>query len=393
VSSTSSSGSRLFYLDWLRVIAIICVFFFHNARFYDTFSDWHIKNATTNVGATAFVALMNPWMMPLFFLISGAGTYYALRNRSIMQYIGERSLRILIPLIFGMLVIVVPQAYFQASYHGELPGGYNFFQIYGLYLSTLPELNFFHLWFLAYLFVFSIVSVPLLGAWVKGGISVISRIAAYFHKPWALVLLVVLPLAAADAFLSQDNFFGSRSGSGGWSIVAHIQFFVFGYMIFANPRIMESIKKMGWFALGSACVTAALLLTIFFDYLVNPADHFGTPMYILAMTLEAINTWSFLIAILALAGNILNRTNKFLNYANEAVLPFYILHQTVIVSIGYYIIPQDWGVGLKYLIISSASFVAIMAVYELIRRVNVLRFLFGMRWIKKRGRELVTGKT
>jgi len=89
VSSTSSSGSRLFYLDWLRVIAIICVFFFHNARFYDTFSDWHIKNATTNVGASAFVALMNPWMMPLFFLISGAGTYYALRNRSIMQYIGE----------------------------------------------------------------------------------------------------------------------------------------------------------------------------------------------------------------------------------------------------------------------------------------------------------------
>ena len=331
-------------------------------------------------------------MMPLFFLISGAGTFYALRNRSIMQYIGERSLRILIPLIFGMLVIVVPQAYFQASYHGELPGGYNFFQIYGLYLSTLPELNFFHLWFLVYLFVFSIASVPLLGAWVKGGTSIISRIAAYFHKPWALVLFVVLPLAVADAFLSQDNFFGSRSSSGGWSIVAYIQFFIFGYLIFSNPRIMESIKKMGWLALGSACVTAALLLTVFFDYLVNPGDHFGTPMYILAMTLEAINTWSFLIAILALAGNVLNRSNKFLNYANEAVLPFYILHQTVIVSIGYYIIPLGMGVGLKYLIISSTSFVAIMAIYELVRRVNVLRFLFGMRWVKKRRSELVTSK-
>jgi glucans biosynthesis protein C len=382
MTTESSSGSRLYYLDWLRVIAIICVFFFHNARFYDTFTDWHIKNATTNVGATALVAIMNPWMMPLFFLISGAGTYYALKNRTILQYIGERTLRILVPLIFGMLVIVVPQAYYQAAFHGEIPAGYNFLQILGLYYKTLPDLNFFHLWFLAFLFVFSIVTSPLLAAWGKQNWSIITRIAAYFEKPWALILLVVLPLAAADAFIPQSNILGDR-GSGGWSMIAYLQFFIFGYLIFANSRIMASVKKIGWLALGAVLVTAGLLLTVFFDYLVNPADHFGSPGFIFAMTLEAVNSWAFLLAILALAAKVLNRNNRFLSYANEAVLPFYILHQTVIISIGYYIISQDWGVGLKYPVIAISSFVVILAIYELVRRVNVLRFLLGMRLVKK----------
>ncbi len=383
MKTTSPVSNRLLYLDWLRVLAIIGVFLFHNARFYDEFSDWHIKNATTNMGATVFVAFMSPWMMPLFFLIAGAGTYYALRSRSAWQYVGERTMRLLVPLIFGMLVVVVPQAYYQALFHGELPSGYNFFQIYWLYFKTLPDLNFFHLWFLYYLFMFSIVTIPLLASWAKGGKSIITKLATAMDKPWTLPLLLVLPLAAADAFLSQDGFWGSRGGSGGWSIVAYIQFFVFGYLIFANAKIMESVKKIAWWALGGVVVTVPLMLAVFFDYLVNPGDHFGSPMYVLAMTVEAINTWCFLVAILGLAGRFLNQSNRFLTYANEAVLPFYILHQTVIVSIGYYVIPWSTGVGIKYLVISTTSFVAIMVIYELIRRVNVLRFVFGMRQVRR----------
>ncbi len=383
MKTASPASNRLFYLDWLRVIAIIGVFFFHNARFYDEFSDWHIKNATTNMGATVFVAFMSPWMMPLFFLIAGAGTYYALRNRTAWQYAGERVLRLLVPFIFGMLVIVVPQAYYQALFHGDMPGGYNFFQVYGLYLTTLPELNFFHLWFLYFLFIFSIVTIPLFVSWAKGGKSLVAKVATALDSPWTFIPLLVLPLAAADAFLSQDGYWGGR-GSGGWSIVAYIQFFVFGYLLFANPKIIERIKKLGWTTLVAALVTAALLLTVFFDYLVNPGDHFGSSMYVLAMTVEAINTWCFLFAIVGLASRFLTRTNRFLTYGNEAVLPFYILHQTVIISIGYYVIQWSAGVGIKYLVISSTSFVTIMVIYEIVRRVNALRFLFGMRWIKRK---------
>ena len=80
----------------------------------------------------------------------------------------------------------------------------------------------------------------------------------------------------------------------------------------------------------------------------------------------------------------MNRNNGALSYANEAVLPFYILHQTVIISIGFYVVQWTVGVGLKYLVISTTSFLAIMLVYEfLVRRINILRFLFGMRLRKK----------
>jgi len=382
VSTTASPPSaRVYYLDWLRVLAMIGVFLFHNARFYDAFSDWHIKNATTNFGATIFVAFMSPWMMPLFFLIAGAGTYYALSNRGAGQFIRERTLRILIPLIFGMLVIVVPQAYYQALFRGELTSGYNLFQIYGLYLTTLPEFNMFHLWFLMYLFVFSIVTVPI---FVGGARNVVSRVAAAFDRPWALVLLLVLPLAAADAFLSQDGFWGSRMLSGGWSIVAYVQFFVFGYLIFANERIMIWIKKISWCALVAALVTAGILLAVFLDQLVDPSKWFGSPIYVAAQSVQAMNTWCFLLAILGLGSRFLNRSNSFMTYANEAVLPFYILHQTVIISIGYYVVPTGLPVIVKYPIVALSSFAAIMLIYEvLVRRLGFLRFLFGMR-VKRR---------
>jgi len=194
-SSITAKPARLYYIDWLRVLAMVGIFLFHNARFFDVFSDWHVKNASTSLGASVLVGFMDGWIMPLFFLIAGAGTYYSLKSRRARQFIQERSLRLLIPLIFGMFVIVVPQAYFEAVSHGEQLAGYNFFQIYGLYLQTLPELHWFHLWFLVYLFIFSIITLPIFLSRSSTGRSVISRLAMAFNQPWALILLLVLSLA------------------------------------------------------------------------------------------------------------------------------------------------------------------------------------------------------
>ena len=112
MKNISETSTRLYYVDWLRVLAMFGIFFFHNARFYDVFSDWHVENDSTNLGASALVAFMDAWIMPLFFIVAGAATYYALKSRRAGQYIQERALRLLVPLIFVMFVIVVPQAYF-----------------------------------------------------------------------------------------------------------------------------------------------------------------------------------------------------------------------------------------------------------------------------------------
>jgi glucan biosynthesis protein C len=378
MENVAQQPSRLYYLDWLRVLAMIGIFFFHNARFFDEFSDWHVKNASTSLGASVLVAFLGQWIMPLFFLIAGAGTYYALRSRRIRQFVQERSLRLLVPLIFGMVIIVPPQAYYQAVSHGEVPTN-NFLQLYVQYLKTLPELPFYHLWFLAYLFVFSIIALPIFATRTGGGSSIVSKFAQVFSKPWALLPLLILSLSAVDAFLYPGGFWGNRD-QGGWNIVAYFLFFFFGYLIFANPRIMESIRKFSWIALGAAIVATAWLLLFFVNEIAHPAATFGTTKFALAHFAQTLNTWCWILAILGLGSRFLNSNNGFLSHANEAVLPFYILHQAVIITIGYYVVQWNVGIGLKYLTISTTSFVAIIAIYEiLVRRVNVLRFLFGMR--------------
>ncbi|MFC1938988.1 acyltransferase family protein [Chloroflexota bacterium] len=370
---------RLYYLDWIRVLAMGGIFFFHNARFFDEFSDWHVKNASTSIGASALIGFMDGWIMPLFFLVAGAATYYALKSRRVGQFIQERTLRLLIPLIFGMFVIVVPQAYFEAVSHGELLEGYNFFQIYRLYLQTLPELNWFHLWFLVYLFIFSIITLPIFRTRNSTGKSVVSKLAMVLNKPWTLILLLVFSIAIVNIYLYPAGFFGHR-GTGGSNIVAYLLFYISGYLIYANPRIMEIVKRLRWITLTLGVIATICIFVFFLDEAANPTVHFGTTKFAIAQIVQALNSWSWLLAILGLGTRFLNRNNRFLSYANEAVLPFYVLHQTIIIAIGFYVVQWSMGVPAKYAIISSTSFAAIMAFYEvLIRRVNVFRVLFGMR--------------
>jgi len=381
MKNTPVTSGRLYYLDWLRVLGMFGIFFFHNARFYDSFTDWTVKNATTNLGATMLIAIMSNFIMPLFFLVSGAAVYYALRSRKAGQFVQERSLRLLIPLIFGMLIIVAPQAYFGAVSHGEMTGGYNFLQIYWLYLQTLPDLNWFHLWYLAYLLVFSLVALPVFVNW-KGGKSVISRMATALNNPWAWLAALVLLLAVVDIFLDPGGYWGDRTQAN-FSRVAYLLFFIAGYLIFANARIMEAIEKLRWWSLGAGIAGLACGALFFYDILIDREAYFGSGGFAASQIVMAIVTWGWLFAFLGLAKRYLNSTNRFLAYANEAVLPFYILHQTVIISIGFCVVQWNMHAGLKYLMISTTSFIGIMLIYELlVRRVNVFRFLFGMRTVR-----------
>jgi len=380
--AVTAKPARLYYLDWLRVLSIFAVFFFHNARFFDEFTDWVVRNDTTGIGPTIIVAFFNGWIMPFFFVLAGAGSYFALRFRSSGQFAGERTLRLLIPLIFGMFIIVVPQAYFGGVSHGEQLGGYNFFQLYGLYLQNLPELEWFHLWFLAYLFVFSLVALPIFLPFGKAAKSVIARAAGVLVKPWTLLPVLVILIAVIDVLILPTGFWGNRY-TGGWNILSYIFFFILGYLLFSDTRLLEIVKRFRWYFLGAGIILSGLAF-FFVDQFVEAESYFGTASYNLAHLVRSMNSWAWMLAFIGVAARFLNFNNSFLGYASEAVLPFYVLHQTVIISIGFYIVQWDMGVTSKYFIIAATSFIGIMAIYELlVRRINILRFLFGMRLKKK----------
>ncbi len=382
-SNTAIEPTRRYYLDWLRVLAMLSIFFFHNHRFFDDHF-WHIKNAVTGLGSTIFVQFFNHWMMPLFFVISGAAVYYSLSLRGAGKFIKERSLRILIPLIFGIFVVAPPQVYLERLTNLQFSG--SFFHFFPHYFDGLYGFggNFafvgMHLWYLFDLFIFSLVTLPLLLPRKKTERSLISRLSNWFERPGSLVFLC-LPVAIAAMFADWAGL-GFTRQMGGWDIFSYLFFFLYGYLVFSNTGIQETIKKYGTVALFAGLVLSACGLVL--RFLLNPQISFGTPQYAGIMVLKALRAWCWIIAILSFGSRFLNRKSRFLRYANEAVLPFYIQHQTVILIIGFYIVQWNMGIPGKYLFISSISFAVIMAIYELlIRRIGPLRFVFGMRPKKK----------
>lgn len=378
-SNITMKPARLYYLDWLRVLAMFSIFFFHNARFFN-FEDWHVKNAVTGLGSEIFISFLAQWMMPLFFVISGAAVYYSLKSRKAGEFIKERTLRILIPLVsIGIFVFAPPQVYLERLTHGEFSG--TFFQFYPHYFDGFYAFggNFawmgMHLWFLMLLFVYSLIALPFFLPRKRTGRSLFSRLATLFEKPWTLIIPVLL-------FVGLEGLIDIPIKPGGWSFISYLVFFIGGYLIFSNTRIQENIKRYAVVALITAVVLQALDYILLFA--IKPDIPYGTPGYAGLGIMLSLRSLCWIIAILGFGSRFLNFNNRFLGYANEAVLPFYILHQPIILIIGFFVVQWSMGIPLKYLIISTSSFAAIVAIYELlVRRINVLRFLFGMRLKEK----------
>ena len=367
------TASRQYHIDWLRVIATIAIFLFHNARVYN-FDDWHIKNAQTSLGATQFVEFMDMWMMPLFFILSGAAVYYSLKSRTAGSFLKERFFRIMIPwLVTGIFVIAPAQVYLERLSHGEFSG--NFFQFFPHYFDGMYAFggNFawtgMHLWYLMMLSVFSVILLPMFLPRAKTGVSPAQSIAAKLGRPWVLPLLWV-PVAAA-ALLSKPLGLGFTEQMGSWDVLSYAVFFVLGYMLFASTGLQEAIRKQGgWFLLAAVVFSAAHLIL---KFSIHPAFYEDIDIRLFA-------TWGWIVGLFWLGGRFLNFTNRFLVHVNEMVLPFYILHQTVIVIVAYFVVQTGLAIPLKYGITAVISFAVIVALYELlVSRIGVLRFLFGMR--------------
>jgi len=366
-------------IDWLRVLAMLVVFIFHCVRFFDE-EDWHVKNPQTNHTVMILVGITVQWMMPLFFLLSGTSSYYALCRHKTTQYIYARIKRLAVPFLFGTFVIIAPlQVYLERVSHGQFHG--SFLEFYPHYFDGWYAFggNFawmgIHLWYLEILFVSSLAMLPLfLCLNARGSRNPTSKITGALSRP-GFIFLLAFPIAIMEFVANLPSIRPTILGSedfGGWSLLVYPVFFILGYLIATDSHLGRVIKEQRIPAL----IVGISITTVGF-YLVESGYVF--PKWLLAL-LRAFNAWAWLVAICGFGDRYLNFSNRFLKYGNEAVLPFYILHQTVILAIGYYIVQLDMAMSAKFLIIAATSFLTIVAFYEvLIRRVNLLRFLFGMK--------------
>jgi len=389
-SEATVRPARRYDIDWLRILAMLAIFLFHSNRFFDEFG-WHLKNADQSIVSSMFTGLLDMWLMPLFFLLSGAGSWYALRFRSGGQYLFDRVKRLLVPLYtVGIFIILLPQVYFDVVTNKGYTG--TFWEWTPLYLGSIPDrfyaspffFNIFygHLWFLQFLFLISLVTLPLL-MYLKSqaGQKLIKRLATWCSR-WGGVFLFLIPLILVRIGLR--SFF---AGEHTWAdFVYYAVFFLIGYIMPADNRFTDSFKRYGWvcLALGIVGWGGAGLFVLELGYPYPGAESFSL-MFVLFQTIMSIANWSWVVFILSLGARYLNFNNKVVTYGNDAVLPFYVLHQTIILVVGWFVIQWSIGIAPKYLAITTTSFIAIMAIYELlVRRINVLRFLFGMRPRTKR---------
>jgi peptidoglycan/LPS O-acetylase OafA/YrhL len=365
---------RRFDLDWLRVLGILLVFTFHSTRFYNV-EDWNVKNNIWYPSVEAWVRFASSFMMPLMFVISGASLFYALGKGGFGKFVKDKVLRLLVPLLVGALTHLSLQSYLWDKTHGLFSGNY---------IQFLPQyypnsINWFggHLWYLWYLFLFSIVLYPLLH-WFKGnGRGFLSGLDGWFSKSGAVYILglpiLLLLLLPSDLPLMEKN--------GGWPYLTYLFFLLWGFLLIADERLQESIRRLRWVSLSIGLVLAVGFVIVF-SQIADP--DVMSPSLVLAGVMRVFGGWICVLGFLGLGMQYLTARTPKLDYANEAVLPFYIFHQTVLLTVGYFVL--QWGLPdvLEWAVIVVISFTIIMVLYEFaVRRFKVIRFLFGMKPVKQ----------
>ena len=377
------------YLDWLRVLAIFFVFIYHSTRFFNL-EDWEVKNLIRYEWVEVWNIFAWNWMMPFIFVISGASLFYAVGKTGAGKFVKDKVLRLLVPYLVGLFTHATLQVYLRQITHGEFSGSY--FQFLPVYISGtfkeygilgIEELIAMHLWYLEVLFVFTLLLYPLM-RWLKGsGRRVLSAIGSFLSIP-GMVYLLALPSVLLMAFADPNNPVIAEK-EGGWSLVIYLWLLFAGFILLSAERLEASIKRLRWLSLAMAAVLTVIFLAIV--VITRGIVAFGTPLYTFAFAIAGFSSWCWILAFTGLGIQYLNFRVPALQYANEAVLPFYILHQSVLICVGYFVVQWPIPDALKWVVILVTSFAIIMGLYEyLIRRINVLRFLFGMKVLPKRSR-------
>ena len=395
--NSGKKSARLYYLDWLRVILLFGVFIYHVIRPFDPLIDWHINNADQSDLILTILLLVNPWGIPLFFLVAGAGSMFSLRRRSNLKFIVERVNRLLIPFIIGSILLTPFQKYLEALHKGAFQG---------TFLSYIPEMlaeiisgNLFtplvfgrwglHLWFLGFLFVYSLLALPVF-RWFKrdAGGTFISWLGRLVEVRGG-ILVFVLPLALARVLV--QPFFAVEER--GWlDFVYFFLFFILGYIVYSDDRFQRAVRRDRWLLFASGIVGLIGffgLFAVYGDVVLEWGMTFVLPWSIFLIFAFTLMSWGWALFALYLAMKYLNFTNRLLVYSNETILPFYLLHQPVIIVIAYFVVQWEVNLWVKLLVILISSFLITLGLVELlIRPFKPMRRLFGMK--RRRRKEAET---
>ncbi len=363
-------------LDWLRVIVFALLIFYHVGMFFVPW-DYHIKNNYLYDWLRYPMWFLNQWRLPILFIISGMGTYYALRKRSGSEFTLERIKRLFVPLVFGMIFIIPPQVYLERIAKDQYSGNYLEFWPLEAFNGSYPDgnISWHHLWFLPYLLLFSLVLIPIFLHLKNHPQNKFNSWLGQIVRSPLKIYLFIIPLYLAEALI--EPFFDiTHALIGDWfTIINYMIMFLFGYLLITvKDAFWVTVEKHGKHFLLAGLVCFTIMLFLVETYEDSYFRHFTEAF------LKVANLWSWVLALFGFASKYLNRKSKILQYCNEAVYPFYILHQTIMMVIAYYVMNLEWSLGLKASIMIVGTFVFSWIIYEfLVRRRKYVRPFFGLK--------------
>lgn len=369
--SSSLPAGRRHDLDWVRVLALGLLVLYHVGMFYVSWG-WHIKSIHASPAIEPLMRLVNPWRLPLLFFVSGMALRIAMTRADPRRLLSRRTLRLGIPLLFGFLVLNAPQAYYELLAKGEVSPGFLAFWVQYLdfdfeFSIITPTWN--HLWYLAYLLVYTFLVVALSPVLLPLAAAVL-RIWPQRFRHWGLIVLLILPFLAYELLLS-DRFPVTHTLIDDWFNHANsLTAMLLGYLAGGGSGLSQALDRfrrpLCWLSLA----LGALLV-------------FGSTGEAVG-AIRVIYGWAVVLALLGLARRHLNRRGKVLAYLNEAMLPYYVLHQTMIVCIGAWLSGLSLPVAAEASLVLGGTILSCLLAYEfLIRRLSLLRPLFGVpMWVR-----------
>ncbi len=380
-----SHQQRRHDLDWLRLIAIVILLFFHTGMWFNQWG-WHVKNSETSTTFQYWMIWSHYFRMPLLLFISGAGTYMALGKRTPKQFAGERFRRLLIPLVFGMFVVVPPQIYYE-----HIKEYANYWEFYKTVFNFIPypegSFSWHHLWFILYLLLYSLLALPLLRFLRSPRSEQFKNTALRLLGSPAGILLIPSVFILITQIILRPYFpEETHALVNDWAFFTfYFLFFLMGIISYSNPKLWDAIGASRKYLLSTMLISLIPFYSCYFHF--RGLIHLPWTIDTIETTFDVASifvSWFTVITIIAYGQHYLNMSHPWLTKVSEGLYPFYILHQTVIIAIGYYICQLDWSITAKYWTISFLTLISCAAFYLLlIRPFNVMRFLFGMKAKRK----------
>jgi peptidoglycan/LPS O-acetylase OafA/YrhL len=368
-----SGDARLRYVDAVRVWAVALVFVVHVAEVFNPWDEWHITNGQRSRAAGEVALFAAPWVMPIIMLLAGVSAWYSLQRRGNGEYVRERVVRVLFPLIIGTLTLVPPQVYLERRLRGQFQGSFiefypHFFQ--GIYPNG--NLSWHHLWFLAHLFLYSLIALPLFRGWLRRGGGRTMRWAARVSGAPGGILWLAIPLILERNLLwglfPERHMLASDWSNHALLFVAY----VYGFVLAGTPWLGRAIDAQWPRALATALIgTVGLSIGAWVGIVPTRIPPPYSLEYLAFWTLYALGAWAWMVAILGMARRWLDGDSAVVRYGRRTGYTVYIVHQPIIVAVAYLVVQTSASVAWKFATIFVISGVATFLSAELLTRLLI----------------------